>query len=75
MSAPVVDLEIAEPAPKNTLSRLEERRAACVKAAAGGGGGSGGAERQAPVTGRRVLIRARGVGVLGGGRPGERGGL
>ena len=53
----VVDAETAEPAPKKKkFSTLEERRAARVKAAAGGGGGSGGAERQAPVTGRRVLI-------------------
>ena len=57
MPASVVDVEIAKPAPKKKkLSRLEERRATCVKAAAGGGGRSGGAERQVPVTGRRVLI-------------------
>ena len=55
--APVVDVETAEPAPKKKkLSRIEERRAARVRAVAGDGGGSGGAERQAPVTGRRVLI-------------------
>ena len=53
MPAPVVGMETVEPAPKKKLSRLEERRAARVKAVAGGGGG---AERQAAVTGRRVLI-------------------
>ena len=51
-----MDVDSAKPAPKKKLSRLEERLAARVKTAAGGGGGSGGVERQAPVTGRCVLI-------------------
>ena len=58
--APVMDVETVEPVPKKKmLSRLEEQRAARVKVAAGGDGGSGGAGRQAPVTGRRVLISER----------------
>ena len=55
-----MDVETVEPVPKKKmLSRLEEQRAARVKVAAGGDGGSGGAGRQAPVTGRRVLISER----------------
>ena len=55
--ASVLNVEPAEPAPKEKrLSRLEERREAHVRAAAGGGGDSSSAELQAAVTGRRVLI-------------------
>ena len=52
MSAPVLDVEPAEPTKR--LSRLEERREARVRTAAGGDSGS--AEPQPAVTGRRVLI-------------------
>ena len=55
--APVMDVDLAEPAPKKKrLSILEERREAHARAAAGGGGDNGSAEPQAAVTGRRVLI-------------------
>ena len=56
--ASVLNVEPAEPVPKEKrLSRLEERREAHVRAAAGGGGDSSSAKPPAAVTGRRVLIR------------------
>ena len=54
---------------------MEERRAARVAAAVAGSTGNGGAQSLPSVTGRRVMILARVVGVPGGAGSDRRGWL